>query len=251
MPRAILGKKNYLLFLEECYLTDEYKNKVIKNSIEVTNNINITPSHKSTNDLRNNFYFRLVTQDRFYSELIFPISVLKKLFYQEDKGKVFFDNWVNDMIDNIEFYTSNESIRFTEIDSLFIKESHIYIVTKNQDEQPLYSISKDNKREKILIKEDIRDLSLDHIEPLFKIIAELKDELKILNKIHRELISLNNNNRIRSRTELTSPGNILVQQNFLTKNEIEELKNELLKIGNRVNLRLISRRDNLQRNYEE
>ena len=69
--------KNFnLKFLNEFFLPKEVQKIVIEKKESSKIIINYTKE-----DIRKKFFFRLITQDRFYNFLNFPISVLKKFFY--------------------------------------------------------------------------------------------------------------------------------------------------------------------------
>jgi hypothetical protein len=64
-------------------------------------------------------------QDRYYEFLYFPVSVLKKLFYAYKERQLFFDDWVNNQIDNIAVYTD-------ETDKILFKDVKTLDITSNR-----------------------------------------------------------------------------------------------------------------------
>ncbi|HQZ25354.1 MAG TPA: hypothetical protein PLD18_08645, partial [Flavobacterium sp.] len=54
-------------------------------------------------DLYKIFKFRIITQDRFYNHIFYPISFIKRLLYLKGE-KQFLDNWVEKLLDNIDLH---------------------------------------------------------------------------------------------------------------------------------------------------
>jgi len=92
--------------------------------------------------LYNNFTFRIVTQDRHYDKIYFPISFIKRLFYKNDERK-FFNDWTKSLIDNIQIHTDDGVVYLKSISSLNIRTESNDIVRNlivcNGSELPVLS----------------------------------------------------------------------------------------------------------------
>ena len=95
----------------------------------------------SKSDLYVNFYFRLTTQDRFYNGIYYPISFIKRFLISKGE-RTYFDNWVNNLIDNVKVHIENDTLKLSQITELNIIDKKIYIthnelskmaLTKNAD----------------------------------------------------------------------------------------------------------------------
>ncbi|NVN96534.1 MAG: hypothetical protein HXX18_14765 [Bacteroidetes bacterium] len=249
MPRAILGSKNYLKFLEENFLHQGTKKKIIGKSelqkkaiekIEFQENINIY----SNEYIRKNFFFRLITQDRFYEFLNFPISLLKKIFYTYDRS--FFDNWINSQINNIQIHTEDKVINFSELQTLEIKKNgNIQIITKANKRFILHTpiAGEDIKREHLT--SELRNVVIDHIIPFETILYNLKGNLPTFGLIHSKLKEINNGIPLTNRDELSMVGNLFIGLDYLDKIEIEDLKKEMNIISSNISLQLMDKLENL------
>jgi hypothetical protein len=238
VPRAILGKNNYLQFLTERYAekknTESLKEPVIRNQAA-------NAYHYEQDELRKNFYLRLITQDRLYEFLYFPISVLKKLFYYCERAE-FFDNWINKQIDNIIVYTGNsDKSLFKDIKTLDIKEDGSVVIDGNLK---LYtSVAGTNAKEEINTN-TLENIEIDHVVPLSDVLFELKGELPALRIIHNIIENIRDGERISNRKSLNSVGNYLVSNVEFTTKELDDLEADLNKILNKIQLQLMDKYEN-------
>ena len=75
----------------------------------VTENLEKNIFRYSKDDLYKNFAFRIITQDRRYEQIFYPISFIKRFLYLKNE-KVFFDNWLEILLDNIYLHFENDKI---------------------------------------------------------------------------------------------------------------------------------------------
>lgn len=199
----------------------------------------------SKKDLYDNFTNRIITQDRLYPPIYFHISLIKKVFYKKSKQtKLFFNNWIKEVEDNIILLTHDNQYRLKDITSLtivFEGDLPTNYIEVNGKKQLLYTHTADNRKVQMR-KSKLRDIVLDHIEPISKILCELNSELnglKILtNKIatHIDSQSLRNSAR--------AAGNLYLDQ-FLDNNTlIELLRDDLERLKPRTILELMCANEN-------
>jgi len=238
MPRALLGKENYLKFLAE--LNDEKQESVsLKAPKPVKQTTNLY--HYEQTELRKNFYFRLTTQDRYYEFLYFPISVLKKLFYNYDR-KTFFDKWIEKQIDNIAVYTGKtDKIPFKELVSLDIKDDSSVLINGKFN---LHTIVAGSETRDEISTNTLQNIVIDHIVPFESILFELKAQLPTLQIIHNVLENINEG-RISNKGDLNNAGNYLVSNVDFSAQELDALEKDLTLILSKIQLQLMDRYENL------
>jgi hypothetical protein len=240
VPRALLGSKNYLKFLEEYFL----QKQTLKSFVEPKITIKKANVIFTKEELRKNFFFRLSTQDRFYSFLYYPISVLRKYFYSNDRA--FFDNWLNSQINGIQIHTEERVINFSDIQSLEIKsDGKIIINTVSSATFTLHTLTAGSNDKKEHLANTLKNVVIDHVIPFETIMYNLKDKLPTFSLIHNILIELNNGNSLSNREELSSAGNLFVGIDFLKETDVAELKKEMNLISKNTTLQLMDRFENL------
>jgi len=247
MPRALLGSKNYLKFLEEYFLQKPALKSIVKSKVTLEkNNVLFTKE-----ELRKNFFFRLSTQDRFYSFLNYPISVLKKYFYSNDR--IFFDNWLNSQINGIQIHTEERVISFSEIQSIEIKsDGKILINTVSNDIFTLHTLIAGSNDKKEHVANTLKNIVIDHVIPFETVMYNLKDKLPTFSQIHNTLIVINNGNYLTNREELSLVGNLFVGGDYLKEPDVAELKKEMNLIAKNTTLQLMDRFENLyKKKYDE
>lgn len=245
MPRAILGKNNYLQFFDE--LGEKKKNSELLKQPILKKQLD-SIGHYDQKEIRKNFYFRLITQDRYYEFLCFPISVLKKLFYKYDK-KPFIDKWVNNQIDNIVVHISKtETITFKDIKTLDIKADRTVLIN---DKFKLHTIVAGTDEIEELRTNTLQDIVIDHVKPFSNILFELKEQLLTLQVIHNVLENINDG-RISNKEDLTKAGNDLVSNVEFNHQEINSLEKDLDLIFSKIQLQLMDKYQNLyKKKYSE
>jgi hypothetical protein len=237
-PRAILGEKNYLQFLSglntEKATAESLKKPLIRN--QATN-----AYHYEKEELKKIFTFRLITQDRFYEFLYFPISVLKKLFYHHDR-KAFFDNWIDKQIDHIAVYTDqSDKLLFRDVNTLDINnDGSVWINGKFKLHTSV--AGKDVKEE--ISTNTLQNIVIDHVVPFEKILFEWKEQLPALQVVHNILENINKG-RISNNEDLKNAGNYLVSNVEFDQQELDKLEKDLNLILSKIQLQLMDKYENL------
>jgi hypothetical protein len=190
-----------------------------------------------------NFYFRLITQDRYYEFLYFPVSVLKKLFYAYDRRK-FFDNWINSQINNIIVYTGPDKankILFKDVHTLDIEKDGSVLIN---DKFKLHTAiaGKDIKEE--ISTHTLQNIVIDHVIPFETILFDLREQLSTLQIIHNVLQNINDKS-ISNKADLTIAGNYLVSNVDFSSQELDNLEKDLRLLSNKIQLQLMDRYQNL------
>lgn len=240
-PQALLGKKNYLKFLRG--LSDE-KEGLMKLKATTTPQVSNYPYHYEREELRKNFTFRLITQDRYYEFLYFPVSVLKKLFCKHNDGKrrKFFENWINKQIDHIALHTSPTStLLFKDINALDINEDGTVLINKTFK---LHTVVAGKEGMEEMKADTLENIVIDHVVPFEKILHDLKEQLPALRIIHNTLENINKG-RISNSEDLKNAGNYLVSNVEFTDAELNAIEQEMNLILDKIQLQLMDRYQNL------
>jgi hypothetical protein len=240
MPRAILGNKNYLKFLAES--TNEKQESV---SLKVPKQVKHTTNlyHYEQAELKKNFYFRLITQDRYYEFLYFPVSVLKKLFYNNDR-KAFFDNWVNKQIDNVAVYTgTTDKILFKDVNSLDITVDGSVLIN---GKYKLHTTVAGKETKDEVSTKTLQNIVLDHVVPFEKVLLELKSQLPAMQVVHNVLGNINDG-RISNKEDLNNAGNYLVSNVEFSDKELDVLEKDLNLVLSKIQLQLMDSGENAKK----
>ncbi|MDR1368558.1 MAG: hypothetical protein LBJ72_00325 [Dysgonamonadaceae bacterium] len=238
MPQALLGKKNYLTFLHGLD-TEKATAESLKKPLPRNQATNVY--HYGREELRKNFAFRLITQDRYYEFLYFPVSVLKKLFYYHDR-RAFFNNWIDRQIDNIAVYTGqSDKLLFKDVNTLDINDDGSVLINgKFRLHTPV--AGKDAKEE--ISTNTLQNIVIDHVVPFGKVLFEWKEQLPALQVIHNVLENINNG-RISNNEDLKNAGNYLVSNVEFNSRELDNLEEDLNMILSEIQLQLMDRYENL------
>jgi hypothetical protein len=238
MPRAILGEKNYLQFLNGLN-TEKATAESLKKPLIRKQATNIC--HYRKEELKKIFTFRLITQDRYYEFLYYPISVLKKLFYNYDR-KEFFDNWIDKQIDNIAVYTGQTGkLLFGDVNTLDINDKGSVLINGKFKLHTAVA-GKDAKEE--ISTNTLQNIVIDHVVPFEKVLFALKGQLPALQTIHNVLENINKG-RISNRDDLNNAGNYMISNVEFSRQELDNLEKDLNLILGKIQLQLMDRYENL------
>ncbi len=188
----------------------------------------------SNSELRDNFFFRLLTQNRPKSNtsgLAFYPSLFNKL------DSVYFTEWCHKQIDKIEYYTQNgEIINTPQINQFILRDGHVCIIKNGESKEMELLFWHDSTLVSFegYVKQ-MKYVSLDHVTSIDKILTSLKDELKALKKV-TDLVY--NEYGKRQKLLVEEINNINAK---LTEADKILLKKELSIIGERIQLQLMPR----------
>lgn len=205
-------------------------------------NIDETANYKySKNDLYKIFSFRIITQDRFYDAIFYPISFIKRFLYLKGE-KQFLDNWVNRLLDNVQIHLHDKSIQLSTISDLEIKNGNIYVKSNGFSEMAFTKLA-DNKTVVPFEIQLLKKVALDHEKPLLHIMTENMEALQVFQSITKEL-----KKHLRgtiNRKKLMKSNNRVLKSEFLDTLNVEHLKKEMELIAMQTRLQLMDSRHNL------
>lgn len=192
-------------------------------------------------DLFKNFIFRLITQDRFYQDIYFPISLIKQLFYKNNR-KLAFDHILEKMVNSIKLYDSKQNVfLFQDIKQLKISNHKVFIEIESKGEVEIYTPTLSTNFESFNVI-SLRDISIDHVVSQHSIMQDLKDKLPIFSRLTE--ILQKSSTAVKDRPSLAIYKNEFGLDHILAEINLSDLENELNIIINKTELRLMDRRLN-------
>jgi hypothetical protein len=203
-----------------------------------------------------NFRFRMITQDRLYGDIYFPIRLLKKIFYQNKKDKEFFDKFILNQIENIRIYnSSNKSfILLKNMETLSIDENNQVQCRASADWEDFSLVGNvftelgEEGKYDLFKANNLREIAIDHI-------YTMKDVLLLHKSSLNGLVNLTNilkeRGLVKSGKEavkqLALIGNKIIDEEVLDDNDVQLLTNDLIFLGNKLHLQLMSSKENLKK----
>ena len=121
------------------------------------------------------FKLRISTQDRFpICGIYFPIRLIKKIFYSTPAGKRWFDNWLEQVVNNIKVLTKQSMFRLRQVEFIEIKNHNVWVKVKGAIRK--YRIltrtftpgrpDPDN-----MVADTLADISIDHDIPICTVLC--------------------------------------------------------------------------------
>jgi hypothetical protein len=202
---------------------------------------NIKKTHLEVDDIRANFTNRLISQDRPYGNVYFPISIIKKLFYRnENRG--YFDKWKNEQLNKIIFHTNEKPLTLNEIKSLKIEnDGSVLLICNDGQTRNLYTKLADNVTITQMYVSKFSQVVIDHVVPMKEILIKNERKLSGLLEITK---SFNIHGHIITRKDIVRVGNKLLIENIINHEVIPALKNDLQIIGSFTELQLMEGKQN-------
>ena len=175
------GFNKYLDFIENTIVNlieatpdtniEDTVNELIDEAIDdVTTEVKDKYSHE---DIRENFFFRLISQNRFNknSDFFFPIRFIQQYFYKTDDKK-YFDDIINQQIDHIRFfYTKDQWDEIKHLRELTIADDGRLLING----KAIFSEDFQNNRTYVPFKiSKLSEIAIDHKESMDGILNNLK-----------------------------------------------------------------------------
>jgi hypothetical protein len=196
----------------------------------------------SHENIRENFFFRLISQNRFNknSDFFFPIRFIQQYFYKTDDKK-YFDDIINQQIEHIRFfYAKDQWDEIKHLKELSIADDDRLLVNG----KPLFSEDFQNNNTYVPFKiTKLSEIAIDHKESMNSILNNLKGEnypelVKITRALRKGLHK-------ESYKKLSARGTKL-SNDPIFKNSINKvsLKKEFENIVNKMQLQLMHKNHN-------
>ncbi|TDW52736.1 hypothetical protein EV144_1011429 [Flavobacterium sp. 270] len=224
------------------YLATNFENSTETGSEEISkDNYTSFDSEYSKEDIYKNFTFRLITQDRFYENLYFPVSFIKRIFYR-NKEKLFFDNWINSILDDTVLHFKDSENLLKNISHIFFDNQGIKAKILNNVSN-LYTKLPNNIDKEPFISNEMKKIALDHCKPMLTIIRDNHHQLIELQKITNDINRIIGKGKI-NRTALSQASRQLFEQSYLDTINLNQLKAELNIIADETSLQLMDAKFN-------
>ncbi|EOR96763.1 hypothetical protein ADIARSV_0026 [Arcticibacter svalbardensis MN12-7] len=202
--------------------------------------------------LKKIFIFRMVTQDRCYGKVYFLISFLKKLFYKDQISRKFFDDYIENQINNIQLHTNKGTIILNDIKELTIETDSsqkvsVTLILNDNSRSILYTKMGMGNEQLPMNTLALRFIAIDHIFPMKLILEEQEANLPLLKRItqtFRLFKGIKANERIKSK-KIKAIGNQLLDTNVFNLNDVPQLKEEMNHINSFIELQLMDGAENL------
>ncbi|MBC5833505.1 hypothetical protein G6N05_01265 [Flavobacterium sp. F372] len=201
--------------------------------------------------LISNFKMRMITQDRLYGDVYFPIRFLKKIFYQKNENKVFFDKFILNQIEEIKIFTSNsgEFILLKNIEGISIKKDKVYVETLENKHRLVYTELAIENQYDILSVPTLRKIAIDHVVPMKSLLLDFKDKLNGLYNLTELLKSKGiTKSGKESIKQLAKIGNEIIDSDLLLDDEINLIKEDFTFLKDKLELQLMCAKSNLEKN---
>lgn len=150
--------------------------------------------------LERNFRFRLLTQNRF-GKIMYPISLLKRLFALSEKMSVkfgtgnngnykWFNRWLDDSIAEIRVLSDKKDYILADIRDLEIdlQSKKVTMVLLSGEKVPVFTETLVPGEKEPLLVDDLRKIHIDHTPLMSQLLRENAEDLPVLRRL-TEMIS--------------------------------------------------------------
>ncbi len=199
-------------------------------------------------ELFTKFKFRFATQEILDTPIFFQISFIQKLFNTKGgEARVFFNDWLDQMINNIKVITEHKTYYLEDIDGIDIlnsPDSCINYVIVKDEKIDLMTPTKGGSTSE-MSTDKLQDIELHHIKPLREILKENEHTLKGLKILTDYVSSYTGSSDLRQ-----SAGERAAEvMGSLLDNEelIELLKLDLNTIGEQTEIVLMDRNETAEK----
>ncbi len=229
------GLRMYAEFLNDTSIAIVAVSENVKDKMAATALLNIGNTMYDKKELYKTFILRLTTQDRFYEQIYFPISVIKQLLYKNGERN-FYDAFVKQLLDAAQFHSSKGIFSLKEVKELAIENGKV-TVTVNGEKHIVLTPTPTGELEPFNVA-NLKSVSLDHLNSQFTIMHDLKTSLPMFNQLTTVLKQAN---PITNRNDLSAYKKIHGTDALKNAVDLQELKKELLLIATKTQLQLMDR----------
>ncbi len=198
-------------------------------------------------DLMKNFKFRIITQDRFYGDIFFPISYIKRLMFEKNEGK-YFNHWLENQLNDITIFCLNENHKFKDISELTIhvsKESKEVYVTVNNEQKLIYTPSSNDNKLIPFESKNLKNIAIDHVVSMKSILTDNLNFLPQLKLITFHLKAIAGDKA--SAKDYKAAGSIFFNSLANKDIDVELLKIELDLIKSHTKFQLMDKIENIKK----
>lgn len=193
--------------------------------------------------LYGNFKLRLITQDRYYSDILYPIGLVKRLFYFNGE-KVYFDKWIENMLDNVDVLLDSKQIKLKSISDIEIRHRNVYACIDGKKEVVFTESLSHGKATPFQVI-NLEQISLDHKTALHRVMNENIDQLPVLQQLTTQIRKQIKGNITYKKMKATYTP--IMKSDFVKSINIADLKSELEFISSKTDMQLMDRVENTKK----
>ena len=222
--------------------TEDYSLPEINNLSEQSND-----SRYSKKELEKNFLSRLKTQDRYYSEILYPIRFLFRVYRERGQRNRITEIFTKTR-NNIKIHLKENSINFSEIKELTINNEHVFVTIKNGNidhEHMVYTKTSEGSSLKPMVVNSLKNISIEHEPSLHKTLTSNVKTLSVINSISLELRKHITGNM--TYKKLCNVSTLKELTDYIISIDIESLHKELEFIIQSSKLELMDRIENTKK----
>lgn len=216
-------------------------------------------------DLKSNFNFRLLTQDRISDkkDLFFPIRLISRLFHlserrarrnnsdKENRNGAWIDRWADDCVEKITIHTDKGDFRFANIVLLEIQPDSKQVTVTLDNGETATMLTETKDRGMVALKSKaLRYIHIDHTPMMAEILKENFDRLPTLQKFTAIIRKVAGKGGIPiSASNISKISSAIFKDTDSADLEtlIPELKEDLTLIQEKAGLCLMSQAENLKK----
>ena len=197
----------------------------------------------SQEDLYKCFSFRIITQDRLYKELFYPISFIKRLFYLKGERQ-FMNAWTKELLNKVSIHVTDGVVRLDQISRLEISNHQVH-VESNGVLLMAFTKESDNKRLVPFSVNTLTRISLDHEKSMKSIMLENLSNLQIFKEI---TVALKGHmKRTKTLKRYKKACKAALESNFINLIDIDRLKVEMNLISSLTHLQFMDGVENTRK----
>ncbi len=214
------GLRKYIYFLrddvEDVPDEEEFEEATTESSTVEVADADLTDSENgekitySIEELKNNFAFRLSTQNRISNDkdIFYPISIIRKLFcYSQRNGKKteapnndydWFKSWTDDYVGEIKVHLNDKYYKLSDVDALIIYPAteNVYIQVPDANGNLwVYTETADGKKEPMKAK-GLSKIHIDHTPLMAKVLTDNISLIPAVDTLSKEIKSVARAKRI-------------------------------------------------------
>jgi hypothetical protein len=203
-----------------------------------TENLNLCSVYSLT-DLCKILKLRISYQDMYNHPVYYPLNLIKQILWLKGE-KPFFENFIKNLVDNIDIHVANKKVKFKIISKIEINNGQVIVRHKGTNEKIFTKLS-DNKTFKPFVANSFNGIAIDYEIPLLEILDLYKKEFSVISSISAELQECNKD--VECPNELKIISREILQSEFANCLNIDNLKSELQFLSSKLKLQLMDREE--------
>lgn len=195
-------------------------------------------------DLYKKFHFRIITQDRYYDQIFYPINFISRFLYNNNE-RIFLDTWVKEMLNNVIIHVEDGNIKLKQVTKLTIGNGGVQVELSDGEKKKILTKTSDNVKLKLFSQIKINKIALDHDTSMYNIMLDNIHNLPTFQKITAELKKFHSGN-MKAKEYKKEVGEALKNE-FVESINVENLKAEMELISSLTKLQLMDSSENTKK----